>query len=322
MSKQRMWGILLKLGHNMSRDEFSDPLTTPGYYGDNIIPTELLTDKKTWTEVIDYLPTIGINTVVIDIADGLQYKSHPEISMRGAWSHEELRAELARMRAMGLEPIPKLNFSTTHNVWLGPYRQMVATETFYKVSEDVIKEVCEVFDSPRLFHLGMDEEFFVKCLGLNIVRGPVLFWKDFKFLFECCEKYGARPWVWADYYWTDPELFLENMPKNVLLSNWFYDPMKVKDEKTGKYPQVQYQTYVDFHKYGFDQVPTSSTWNHKGNSEDTVRLAVRENMIDEHLVGFLTAPWYRVTPENVHALKDDALRLAVARDKFFPEEER
>ncbi len=322
MSNKRMWGILLHLGQRMWRDEFADPIDTPGFYGNQVYPQEVRTDKQTWTEIIDFLPTIGLNTVVIDIGEALQYKSHPELSVEGAWSHEELRAELKRMRDMGLEPLPKLNFSTTHNMWLGPYRQMVATETFRKVSEDVIKEVCEVFDGPRLFHLGGDEEFFVKCLGLNVVRSPELFWKDFNFLFECCEKYGTRPWIWGDSYWYEPKYFLDNVPKSVLVSNWYYDPMKIKDEKTGKYPQIQYQTYVDLHEHGYDQVLTPSTWHYKSNADHTVELAIRENMVDEHLEGFMTAPWYMTTPANIYALKDDAFRLSLAKEKHFPAEER
>ena len=43
---------------------------------------------------------------------GMQsYMSHPEIAVRNAWSTERLYKELEKIRNLGLEPIPKLNFS-------------------------------------------------------------------------------------------------------------------------------------------------------------------------------------------------------------------
>ena len=71
---------------------------------------------------------------------------------------DRLRKELARLRKLGLEPIPKLNFSTTHDLWLGPYSRQVSATIYYKVCEDLIDEVTGLFDKPRLFHLGYDEE--------------------------------------------------------------------------------------------------------------------------------------------------------------------
>ncbi len=58
---------------------------------------------------------------------------------------EKLRAELNRLRGMGLEPIPKLNFSTTHNGWLKYYRRMLSTPTYYKVCEDVLRDAYKIF---------------------------------------------------------------------------------------------------------------------------------------------------------------------------------
>lgn len=69
------------------------------------------TDLATWDEVIQGLARYGFNTVVIDVCDALQYESHPEISAPDAWSKEFLKKKLDEIRALGMEPIPKLNFS-------------------------------------------------------------------------------------------------------------------------------------------------------------------------------------------------------------------
>ena len=146
-----MWAFFLKLSTNMWGDEGGTWKYSPFF-------PELITDDAVWREVVDFLPTQGINTVLIDVGDGIQYESHPEISIPGAWSKDKLKKELAHMREIGLTPIPKLNFSTGHDTWLKEYSRMVSTSIYYQVCEDLIKEVAEVFDYPEYFHLGMDEE--------------------------------------------------------------------------------------------------------------------------------------------------------------------
>ena len=84
-------------------------------------------DEKTWNDLLTEMQKRGFNMVVIDIGDGIEYASHPEISVKNAWSHDKLRSELKKCRDMGLEPIPKLNFSTCHDQWMGKYSRMVST---------------------------------------------------------------------------------------------------------------------------------------------------------------------------------------------------
>ncbi|MBQ1229154.1 MAG: uracil permease, partial [Firmicutes bacterium] len=42
--------------------------------------------------------------------------------------------------AMGITIIPKLNFSTNHDVWLGEYSRMVSTSIYYGVCRDLIND--------------------------------------------------------------------------------------------------------------------------------------------------------------------------------------
>src|ERR1019366_4725867 len=88
-------------------------------------------DMSVWDELVRKMADSGLNMVVLDLGDGVKYESHPEIAVRGAWSMSQLRRELAKLRQLGIEPIPKLNFSTTHDTWLGPYSRCVSTETYY-----------------------------------------------------------------------------------------------------------------------------------------------------------------------------------------------
>ena len=90
--------------------------------------------------------------------EGVKYKSYPELAVKGTWSTKKLRKELKAIRKMGLEPIPKLNFSTAHDAWMGLYSLRVSAKPYYKICRDLIKDAVDIFDGPRFFHLGMDGE--------------------------------------------------------------------------------------------------------------------------------------------------------------------
>ncbi len=153
--KKKMWAYMIQLSNNMWGDQGSKWWSAP-------YEEELSTDYKVWRQVIDFLPSQGFNTVLIDVGDAIQYETHPEISIKGAWSKDMMKQELDYMRSIGLTPIPKLNFSTGHDTWLKEYSRMVSTPVYYKVCEDLIKEVAELFGYPEYFHLGMNDSFVSK----------------------------------------------------------------------------------------------------------------------------------------------------------------
>lgn len=308
---QMMWTFFIKLSTNMWGDEGGTWKYSPFF-------PEMITDDSVWRKVIDYLPSQGINTVLIDVGDGIQYDTHPEISISGAWSKDKLKRELDHMRSIGLTPIPKLNFSTGHDTWLKEYSRMVSTSIYYRVCEDIIKEVAEVFDYPAYFHLGMDEENAAnqKEFAYCCIRQKDLWWHDAYFFFDICENLGMRPWVWADFCWAEPDIYLKKMPKSVLQSNWAYHA--VKREPDGSYADVRYNTYLKLEAAGFDQVPTSSTWHVWYNSEQTMELG-KEHIDPQRLKGYMTASWQFTIPEAKYAILNDATRFGYAMKKIYPE---
>ena len=105
----------------------------------------LRTDETVWRSLTDALGKSGANMLIIDMAEGVFLPSHPELAVKGTWSIEKFQKELARLRAMGLEVIPKMNFSTCHDSWLKDYQRMVSTQKYYQVCADVIKDVVDIF---------------------------------------------------------------------------------------------------------------------------------------------------------------------------------
>lgn len=266
-------------------------------------------DDAVWDAMLETFRNNGINMVVLDLGDGVQYASHPEIAVEGAWTPARLQRKVARLRAMGIEPIPKLNFSTCHDTWLGPYARCVSTDRYYAVCRDLIEEVMALFDRPRFFQLGMDEEtirhqqFYLYAT----VRQHDLWWHDLYFLQEQVEKAGARAWVWSDYIWAHPDDFLRKMPKSILQSNWYYgSPFHRKN--------VYVKAYLDLEEHGYDQIPTGSTWGCEENFGNTVRYC-RRRVSDVHLLGFMQSPWLPTRPEHREALLHAAELVGAAQKR-------
>lgn len=284
---REIWAYLIHLGYNMWVDRL-----IPGREHEAICYRPYLRcEKRVWDEVVRALVAAGINMAIIDLGDGVQYESRPEIAVRRAWTPDRLRQELARLRRLGIEPIPKLNFSTCHDAWLGPYARMVSTDAYYAVCRDLIGEVIDLFDRPRFFHLGMDEETSAhqRLYEYVVVRQHDLWWQDLYFYLEEVEKGGSRPWIWSDYLWHHPEDFFAKMPKEVLQSNWYYGANFSLDRR--KNPSHTYvRAYLELEAHGYDQVPTGSNHSCPENFARTVEFA-RRRIAPERLKGFMQTVW-------------------------------
>jgi len=275
----KIWALLLHLSVNMWKERLPD----------------LQLSESLWNDALEKMVKAGMNMIVIDLGDGVKYESHPEIAVNNAWTTTKLREELDKIRKMGLEPIPKMDFSTGHDAWLGNYGRKVSTKEYYDVCRDLISEVIELFDTPRFFHLGMDEEneHNQKSHDLITVRQNDLYWGDLYFLIGEVFKRGSRPWVWQDYIRYHTEKFAKMMPKSVIQSNWYngmnFDPKKNKS----------IQAYLDLETFGFDQIPGGSNY-YEGTEKcffNNVKFC-SENIADRRLLGFIQSPWKHTVEEN------------------------
>ncbi len=299
--QEMIWANLIHLSYNLWHDNI--PLK---YQDENFTWTEckneargwrgyrssLSFDENTWDVIIKGMVEAGINMVVIDLGDAIKYDSHPEIAVINAWFPGKLKSELTRLRKLGIEPIPKLNFATTHDVWLKQYSRMVSTDIYYGVCRDLINEVSDLFDKPRFFHLGMDEETASaqKNYDYAVIRQKDLWWDDFYFYVEEVEKNGVRPWIWSDYAWQHPELFFRKMPKSVVQSNWYYND-EFNTEKLKKHQKIPVKLYYDLELHGYDQIPTCSNCFLKDeNLEETINYCTKE-VSPSRLLGFMGASW-------------------------------
>ncbi len=303
--------VLFHLGHNMWCDWIPPGMdlaacSVTARPGRTPLPdTKLRSNDKLLGAACDHAAKKGMNMVVLDLGEGLVYPSHPELAIEGSWSPDKMRDEIRRLNAMGLEVIPKLNFSTTHNGWLKHYRRMLSTPQYYQVCEDVIADAVEIFGHPRFFHIGFDEETAShqdnsgRCLMINVRKGE-FWWYDFLHIVKTCEKNGTRAWTWSDYGWHHAEYY-KRCPKSVLQSNWFYDEcyggFDVAANKTSDKKILE--GFYELQRAGFEQVPCGTNWvgharrKNKVGADDVIGKLVKmcRRDIKTNLRGFMMAPW-------------------------------
>lgn len=316
-----IWAILLHLGTNCWRKKGQVSINKKDEE-DSIFREELYCDEETWRKVTEFLPSCGINTLVIDVADGVQYDRHPEISVKGAWSKEKLKAELARLRSMGITPIPKCNFSCGHSAWMKDYAYMVGTETYDRFCKDIVEELIEMFDTPEFVHLGLEEEDAVNQTNqpVAIIRSPFKKMADANALFDVCRAHGVRPWIWTDLRSIEgfggEEAFKAGVGKDVLLSGWYYGMLRERPDAREIYPIAD--LYCKLGEWGYEQVPTGSTWDWHLNNKDTMRFC-KNNVKPESIRGFMTAPWLLTVPKKYYALLNDAFNFGNAKKDIYGE---
>ena len=324
-----IWSLYAMLGQNM-------------WFQDH---PELDFDDAAWDKLLEEAVQYGFNQIVLDLGEGVQYQTHPELARKGAWSTDRVRAEVKRCREMGIALIPKLNFSATHHMWLGEYRRMMSTKIYYDVCRDLIEEVWELFEHPEYIHLGMDEEgdpqFFAQLDMVHYRQGELI-WHDLKYLCDCVLKCGAKPWIWGDMCVYHPEEFRKRIPyTDVVLSPWIYFSIRREhwtlvaskqryiDSNEGKMgltymeeaPIWQAMTHegVKAANDGYATVPCASIWGECEYCNDDVVEHFVNNCDPKNLIGFMTAPWVRTNMKNIDNIKHSIKALAAAREKFVKE---
>lgn len=328
-----MWSMLLNLGSNM----WSKEGEKKRYTQDTLPYHETMhCDKKVWEEVTSFLPECGINTLVINIGEGVKLDSHPEIAVPGAWSKNELKQELNRLRGMGITPIPKFNFSCAHNAWMKDYGFTVNTPEYHKFCKDIIEETIELFDTPKFFHLGLNDENGAnqEYFPVTIVRSPKVMIEDANVLFDACLDKGVRPWIWMDptvlESFGGKESFLANVPKSVLISNMYfgniapdYPSVPKKDQQAGLIHMTPAGVFRNPEKTllynfldenGYDQIPAGSSHISRPNMLQTMTYCNETIKNKEKILGYITVPSLLTDSASIYGLKADATLFKAGKE--------
>ena len=322
-----IWAELIHLGMNFWGDVTREkcpfqwmetPEAAEGVREQYCSADHLRFDEDFWkNEVCPELMKGGVNTIVFDLGEGVVYPSHPELAVKGSWSADKLKAEVRRLKALGLEVFPKLNFSSSHDIWLKEYHKMLGTPEYYRVCKDVIRDAIEIFDHPRFVHLGLDEETATfQAFHTHVcVRQGELWWHDILMLIDEVEKGGARAWVWSDYIRRHPlEEFTARMPKTVVQNPWTYSYTHYQESKVSLDPSEDKTIKVmfDLVESGYDVIPCGSNcYGYKTNLEDLVRL-FRNHPKRDRIKGFFYAPWLKTDRVFARRFRENGEQVANA----------
>lgn len=137
-------------------------------------------DTNVWNAVTDRLSANGIDTLVVALGDGIVWPSHPELAVPSAWDGPRLAAELARLRKLGLEPVPQ-----------------VPSRGDGTVSADLVRDAVRLFGRPRFVRLEAPSA----ALCAEVARQ------------------GARAWVTVGSTPECRAAALKELPADVLVSN-------------------------------------------------------------------------------------------------------
>ena len=329
---ERKWGILTHLSFNIA--------------GDLKRQEKLIFDEAVWRRVVDKCEECGLNTIVLDVNDGVQWKSHPEISLPGAWSKAKVRSEVLKLREKGIEIIPKLNFSTTHDVWMGEYGRMVSTSIYYKVCRDLILEVYDMFLQPEYIHIGMDEEnwkhFNDPGYEFIAARRDGLLVHDINFFNACVKEAGAKTHMWHDpFNDLEPE-FSKDIDKDIFPYVWMYysylkENWTLISEQDDEVKDFYANEFVRRYGYTIEYVEESpsvlnamkllqkffeekrhfflatSNLYIKNCEKDAIEYVRRNNPDLSLLDGMIGAPWGRMWPDRKELLWEAVELIGKAR---------
>lgn len=239
----------------------------------------LMYNKGYLSDLLEWLPTQGINTILLEYEDKFPYEKYPFLKAEDAFSPSELRAFLKKARLNGLRVIPlvqslsHLEFALDHPE-LSHLREKMDIPTqicpsnpdAVKFILDLMTEVLEYHKEDEFFHIGGDETWFLgscaKCAEWKESSGIINMWAEHqKPILEFIVDQGKRPIVWDDIFWKDFESVNSvDIPKKTVLMCWNYnitsldvDNSDSEDSEFGGAAQALKQVEI-YHNAGFETI--------------------------------------------------------------------
>ncbi len=125
-------------------------------------PKEKPFDLNVGLEIVDAMAKSGLNFLIIDCADGVKYKSHPELARHYSVPMEYLKKIIKRAQENSITVVPKLNFSQSklhqHNHWFRPHNRLFDNDEYWEKAFEIIDELARIFQPCKYLHIGMDED--------------------------------------------------------------------------------------------------------------------------------------------------------------------
>ena len=173
------------------------------------------------------LPQEGVNHLIFQIDYGYEYKTHPELVAKNAYTRAQIKSLVTACREAGIKLIPLVNclghqsWAKTNHQLLTVYPEFDETAGLYPENEglycrsycpnhpdvhriifDLLGEITDVFETDAV-HVGMDEVFLIgeatcpRCRGKDKAE---LFAQEVRTLRDFLATKKARLWMWGDRF--------------------------------------------------------------------------------------------------------------------------
>ncbi len=255
-------------------------------------------DSGVALEVVERLAAEGFNLLVIDIADAVHYRSHPELRRRYTVPMKRLVELAGAARKAGLEVVPKLNFARsaihTHNHWMRSAETGrdvgFDDEPYWRMAFELIDEAVAACRPERFFHVGMDEDHdrsytqYVEAIGT---------------LHAGLKERGLRTIIWNDSASAYPAarihrdkslLAARKIPRDVVQVLWNYRAV----------PRTEVRRLG---RQGFE------LWGAPGRTDPEQMRGFRDAVLKAGGTGLLMTMWIPTRKGNRRALLDAISRM-------------
>lgn len=278
-------------------------------------------DVGTARRLINLARRNRLNTLIVQLADGVALPSMERIARPDAWSPDEFEDIVRYARENGLEFIPELKLLTHQGKLLkGFYPDLMYNSKTYDPREqrtyDVVFGMVEdVLDTvePRALHIGHDEVAGVgshpnvdKHLEPGEEPLPAeLFLKDIRRVHEFLSERGVETWMWGDMLVSPsefPDMLARHLhgdpaytalrgqlPEDIVICDWHYADR-----------QANFPSTLAFLDAGHPVL--GAPWRHEGTTRRFSRYLAELNR--ERARGMIATTWWLVQRGRWEELED------------------
>lgn len=293
-------------------------------------------------EVIDMAAKAKFNSVIFEVNKGYQYRTHPEISDKNAYSRDQMAELVQYCKDKGMLPIPAINsfghqelllrdahpelvlvpkadVKPKDRQWFGKTLDTSKPQV-YEILFSLYDELIEIFHPP-FFLIGCDEVEGLRWQ--NEPHGDVIFAEHVNQIHGFFASRGIRIMIWNDMLLEIKERYessvnkrpmtniykaIDLIPKSIIILDWYHSKM----------PGYEFNSVDFFSKRGFPVIRSSFT------SPDDIKFRCSEAAgAGENVLGMLATLWYNL-PERKHQLIQNTIRVSgehfwnCPRNDFIP----
>ncbi len=186
--------------------------------------TKVNFNEEMGRQVVKSMGQLKMNMIVLTMGNSVQWQSHAEIALPGAWSQDKFREFVQFIKKYHIEIVPEFNLSPCHDSWLGKYHALVGKPVYFQTIQDILSEYIDLLDPKvKTIHLGADEESTYHNENMKLepkfLRPPAERIEAMARQVRFLESKGIDTMIWAD-------IILSDRPKG----RWMWELYDKPDE--------------------------------------------------------------------------------------------